>query len=112
MQTVCGGFTGFLKIRTASPAPAEGEAAAAPAPVPAEPVPTTSSDINSGLDNLERMQQIEGQTELEFVKDQMIENEEKAKTNLSALDRLLSKAESATAAMESQRQQMRNYLKK
>lgn len=100
-----------MKIRTASPAPAEGESAVAAAPV-AEPVPTTSSDINSALDNLETMQQVEGQTDLEFAKGQATEIEEKARTNFSALDRLISKAESATAAMESQRQQMKNYLKK
>lgn len=102
----------MLKIRTASPAPAEGEAAAASVPVPAEPVPTTSSDINTAIDDLETMKHIEGQSDLEFAKGQASEIEEKARTNFSALDRLLSKAESATAAMESQRQQMKSYLKK
>lgn len=103
----------MLKIRTSSPAPAaENENAEEPA-VNEPPVPTTSSaDINTALDDLEKMKQIEGQSDLEFAKNQAIDIEEKATKSFSALDRLISKAESAQLAMESQRQQMKNYLKK
>lgn len=102
-----------MRIRTASPAPAAESESAETSTVPHEPVPTTSSsDINTALDDLEKMKEIEGQSDLEIVKNQAIDIEEKATKSLSALDRLISKAESAQMAMESQRQQMKSYLKK
>lgn len=110
LQTVCGSlgsFTSLLKIRTGSPAPGEGSQEQGN-----EAPSTSGGDINTALDDLDKMKEIEGQSDLQFAKNQAIDIEEKATKNLSALDRLISKAENAQLAMENQNKQMRSYLKK
>jgi hypothetical protein len=106
LQTVCGSFTSLLKIRNASPAPGENSDGNN------EPSTSAPSDINTALDDLEKMKEIEGQSDAQFAKNQAIDIGEKATKNLSALDRLIAKAETAQLAMESQNKQMREYLKK
>jgi hypothetical protein len=94
----------LLKIRTGSPAPPE-ERGTANGQAP-------SCSINGALDDLDKMKEIEQQSDIQFVKNQTQDISQKASKNLDALDRLINKAETAQISLESQNQQMKKHLRK
>lgn len=104
LQTVCGSFTSLLKIRTGSPAPGDGPSGSN------GQAPTSS--INDALDDLDEMKRVEQQSDLQFAKGQAQDISQKASKNLDALDRLISKAETAEISLQRQNQQMKGLLRK
>lgn len=96
-----------MKIRTGSPAPPENR-----------DDPSTSngqvpvSSVNDALENLDEMKNIEGQSDLQFAKQQAQDIQGKATKNLDALDRLINKAEQAEVSLKNQNQQIKNFLRK
>ena len=94
----------MLRIRTGSPAPPEDRAA------PNGQVPSCS--INDALDDLDKMKEVQQQSDVQFAKKQVQDISQKASKNLDALDRLINKAETAQISLESQNQQMKKHLKK
>ena len=93
----------MLRIRSGSPAPPEASASNGQAP---------SSSINDALDDLDKMKEVQVQSDIQFAKGQVQEIGQKASKNLDALDRLLAKTEQAETSMQHQNQQMKNYLRK
>lgn len=93
----------MLKIRTGSPAPPESRDEANGQP---------SSSINDALDDLDKMKEVNMESDIQFAKRQTQDIAQKAGKNLDALDRLINKAESAQISLENQNQQMKSYLRK
>lgn len=101
-KSVCGGFTSLLKIRTGSPAP-ERKGSSDQAP---------STSINDALEDLDKMKEVEQQSDVEFVKKEVEDISKNAAKKFDALDSLLAKTEKAEISMQHQNQQMKNYLRK
>jgi hypothetical protein len=92
----------LLKYRSSSPAPSDDQAGTS----------NGQSSINDALDNLEQMKKVEQQSDMQFAKGQAQDISQKASKNLDALDRLISKAETAEISLQHQNQQMKGYLRK
>ena len=103
-QSVCGGFTSLLKIRSGSPAPPQDRKSST------ENVPTTS--INDALEDLDKMKETQLQSDVEFAKKEMEDVTKKAAKKFDALDSLLAKAEKAELSMQHQNKQMKDVLRK
>lgn len=105
---MCGSFTSLLKIRTASPARSE---SSQQDPPPTSHEAGTSSNLNSALDNLDRMKEIKQQSDVQFAKNQTIDISSKINKNMDALDSLLAKSERAEMSLQHQNKQMSKFLR-
>lgn len=105
-QTVCGSFTSLLKMSSRSASPAPGDHASS------STGETSKNSINDALDNLDQMKEVQQQSNMEFMKQQVEGINHKTEKNLDALDRLLSKTESAELTLQHQNQQIKSYLRK
>lgn len=92
----------MLKIRTGSPAP-ERKASS-------EHEPSTS--INDAIEDLDKMKEVQQQSDIEFVKKEVQDITQKTAKKFDALDSLLAKTEKAEISMQHQNQQMKSYLRK
>lgn len=107
LQTVCGSFTSLLKYRSGSPAPSEERRSSA-----SNDNEGPSTSINTALDTLDKMQDIEQQSDAQFAKNEAIDISQKVTKNLGALDRLFARAESAEISLNNQNKQMKSLLRK
>ena len=107
-QTVCGSFTSLLKIRTSSPARSE---SGQPEQSSENSEQATSSNINDALDNLEKMKEVQEQSDVKFAKNQAIDISTKINKNMDALDSLLMKSEKAEMSLQHQNKQMSKFLR-
>lgn len=58
------------------------------------------------------MKEIEQQSDLQFAKNEVTDLSQKVSKNLSSLDKLISKAESAEITLHNQNQQVKSLLRK
>lgn len=101
-----------MKIRTASPARAESANQGEQQPQPPNDEATTSSgNIDSALDNLDKMKETQLQSDVEFAKNQTIDISSKINKNMDALDSLLAKSERAEISLQQQNKQMSKFLR-
>jgi hypothetical protein len=105
LQTVCGSFTNLLKIRSSSPAPAD------KSQQQSSSSPAHKSSINDALDNLDKMKEVQQQSDVKFVKDQAFDIASKVNKNNDALDALLAKSERAELSLQQQNKQMSKFLR-
>lgn len=64
------------------------------------------------MDDLDKMKQVEQQSEWEFAKAEAQDIKQKTAKKFDALDSLLAKTEKAELSMQHQNQQMKSYLRK
>ncbi|CAG9809304.1 unnamed protein product [Chironomus riparius] len=107
-KSVCGSFTNLLRSRTSSPAPPENRQAQ-DQPAPNGDAPSTS--INDALDNLDKMKEVNNQSDYEFAKNQTIDIASKVSKNMDALDSLIARSEQAEMSMQNQNKQMKKFLR-
>lgn len=108
-QSVCGSFTNLLRSRTSSPAPPDNRQAQDNQQASNGDVPSTS--INSALDNLDQMKEVNNQSDAAFARNQAIDISSKVSKNMDALDSLLAKSERAEMSMQHQNKEMKKFLR-
>jgi hypothetical protein len=110
-QTVCGSFTSLLKIRSASPAPGDAAAASSSDNQTSSNGGAPSTSINTALDDLEKMKEVNQQSDYKFAKNQVLDISSKINKNNDALDSLLAKSERAEIALQQQNKQVSKFLR-
>jgi hypothetical protein len=112
LKHACGSLTNLLKVRSGFSDSKENlnvTTTASTGPNSENPQPTSSS-INDGIDDLDKMKANEQATNIEVIKQTKLDMDKKVTSQLDKLDSLINKAENAQYSMKHQNQQMKKFM--